>query len=217
MLRAAVDTFDGPEGARGCLLVLGAPTRTRTTAPIHDRLHALRCNSPELLRRRLERAVADREIPAGVDLDNIAAFYTAVGHGLAISARDGAQKHMLLAIVAPVGIAQDAVAVALENSHASIGAYVDELEARRDVVMRQLDGLPFGVPDGGWSLLLCVSDFGLTGESMSRRLLDQGVCATGMSGWGETRASEYIRFVFANEPPRRLRTLGERVRRALDG
>jgi len=154
MLRAAVDTFDGPEGARGCLLVLGAPTRTRTNAPIHDRLHALRCNSPELLRRRLERAVADREIPAGVDLDNIAAFYTAVGHGLAISARDGAQKHMLLAIVAPVGIAQDAVAVALENSHASIGAYADELEAWRDVVMRQLDGLPFGVPDGGWSLLL---------------------------------------------------------------
>ena len=102
-------------------------------------------------------------------------------------------------VVVPVGITQDAVAIALANSHASIGAYLDELEARRDVVVRQLDGLPFGVPDGGWSMLLRVSDFGLNGESMSRRLLDQGVCATGMSGWGDTRAGEYIGFVFAIE------------------
>ena len=118
-------------------------------------------------------------------------------------------------VVVPVGIAQDAVATALESSYRSIGGYVAELEARRDTVMRQLEGLPFGAPDGGWSLLLRVSDFGMDGETMSARLLEHGVCATAMTGWGETHAAQYIRFVFANEPARRLELLGARVREAV--
>ena len=118
-------------------------------------------------------------------------------------------------VVVPVGIAQDAVAIALERSHHSIAPYVAELQARRDAVVEQLAGLPVGVPDGGWSLLLRVSDFGIDGEIMARNLLDQGVCATAMTGWGETHSAQYIRFVFANEPVARLETLGDRVRAAL--
>ena len=118
-------------------------------------------------------------------------------------------------VVVPVGIAQDGVATALQNSRASIGGYVAELESRRDTVMRELEGLPFGVPDGGWSLLLRVSDFGIDGEQMSQRLLAHGVCATAMTGWGETHGAQYIRFVFANEPVHRLELLGARVRKAL--
>jgi N-succinyldiaminopimelate aminotransferase len=118
-------------------------------------------------------------------------------------------------VVVPVGIAQDAVAVALERSRETLAAYVGELERRRDTVLRTLDGLPVGVPGGGWSLLLRVSDFGLDGAEMSRRLLDHGVCATAMAGWGETHGAQYIRFVFANEPADRLSGLGPRVRAAL--
>ncbi len=118
-------------------------------------------------------------------------------------------------VVAPVGIAQDAVATALDNSRTSIHDYVAELQKRRDTVMRQLDGLPFGVPDGGWSLLLRVSDYGIDGETMAHRLLDHGVCATAMTGWGETHGAAYVRFVFANEPVQRLELLGARVRKAL--
>jgi aspartate/methionine/tyrosine aminotransferase len=118
-------------------------------------------------------------------------------------------------VVVPVGIAQDAVAIALERSHHTIAPYVAELQARRDAVVEQLAGLPLGVPDGGWSLLLRVSDFGIDGEIMARNLLDQGVCATAMTGWGETHSAQYIRFVFANEPVARLETLGDRVRAAL--
>jgi aspartate/methionine/tyrosine aminotransferase len=81
--------------------------------------------------------------------------------------------------------------------------------------MNQLEGLPFGAPDGGWSLLLRVSDFDIDGEAMSRRLLDHGVCATAMTGWGEAHRAQYIRFVFTNEPVQRLELLGARVRKAL--
>jgi hypothetical protein len=42
-----------------------------------------------------------------------------------------------------------------------------------------------------------------------------GVCATAMTGWGETHGAQYIRFVFANEPVQRLELLGARVREAL--
>jgi aspartate/methionine/tyrosine aminotransferase len=118
-------------------------------------------------------------------------------------------------VVVPVGIAQDAAATALDNSRETLPAYVAELQRRRDVMAAELRGLPFGLPAGGWSMLLRVSDFGLDGAAMSERLLDQDVCATGMAGWGVSHGAEFIRFVFANEPVERLRGLGARVRAAL--
>lgn len=118
-------------------------------------------------------------------------------------------------VVVPVGIAQDAVAVALERSAETLPPYVAELQRRRDVMLDELAGLPIGVPAGGWSMLLRVSDFGLDGAAMSDRLLTQGVCATGMRGWGMQHGEHYIRFVFANEPVERLAGLGSRVRMAL--
>jgi N-succinyldiaminopimelate aminotransferase len=118
-------------------------------------------------------------------------------------------------VVVPVGIAQDAAAIALERSATTLAPYVAQLQARRDTVLAQLQGLPVGRPAGGWSLLLQVSDYGIDGATMSERLLAQGVCATPMKGWGETHGEQYIRFVFANEPVDRLKTLGGRVRAAL--
>jgi N-succinyldiaminopimelate aminotransferase len=118
-------------------------------------------------------------------------------------------------VVVPVGIAQDAVATALEASTASLPAYIGELERRRDLALRELAGLPVGVPAGGWSLLLRVGDFGLDGEAMSQRLLGQRVCATAMTGWGEAHGKDFIRFVFSNEPAERLVGLGVKVRAAL--
>ena len=118
-------------------------------------------------------------------------------------------------VVVPVGIAQEAVAVALESSEETLPAYVGELERRRDVVVEELAGLPVGVPAGGWSLLLRVSDFGIDGAGMSERLLAREVAATAMDGWGEEHGGQYIRFVFANEPVDRLRGLGAKVRSAL--
>jgi aspartate/methionine/tyrosine aminotransferase len=118
-------------------------------------------------------------------------------------------------VVVPVGIAQNAAAIALERSASTLAPYISELEARRDTVLEELRDLPVGVPGGGWSLLLRVSDFGIDGALMSERLLQQGVCATAMQGWGEVHGAQYIRFVFANEPVARLRGLGIRVRAAL--
>jgi len=119
-------------------------------------------------------------------------------------------------VVVPVGIAQDAAAVALERSAATLPVFVAELQARRDAVIEELAGLPYGLPLGGWSMLLRVSDFGIDGATMSDRLLAEGVCATAMAGWGEEHGPQYIRFVYANEPVPRLKGLGAKVRAALE-
>jgi len=118
-------------------------------------------------------------------------------------------------VVVPVGIGQDAAALALERSVATLPAVVAELQARRDAMIEELAGLPCGLPRGGWSMLLRVSDFGIDGATMSERLLAEGVCATAMAGWGESHGPQYIRFVYANEPVPRLKGLGAKVRAAV--
>lgn len=120
-------------------------------------------------------------------------------------------------VVVPVGIAQEAVATALKHSSQDLPAYVMELQRRRDTVAQALHGLPFGMPAGGWSMLLRVSDFSLTGEQMTQLLFERGVCSTAMSGWGRHHGEDYVRFVFANEPVARLQRLGDAVRDALRG
>lgn len=99
MLRVSADTFLDTKGPRGCLLMLGAMNCTRANKDVHDLLRTMRQQIPELIRKRLERAVADGELPAGLDLAGVASFYTTVLNGLAIRARDGASPSALRAAV----------------------------------------------------------------------------------------------------------------------
>jgi len=56
---------------------------------------------------------------------------------------------------------------------------------------------------------------GLDPETAAQELLKKGkVATTPMKNWGSERAGAYLRFVFANEPIVRLRSLRERIRRA---
>jgi len=118
-------------------------------------------------------------------------------------------------VVVPVGIAQRAVAAALELPD-DVGGAVAEWERRRDALLTELDGLPVVRPAGGWSMLLHTAALGLSGADASKRLFDQaGVAATPMDGWGERHGSGWLRFVFANESVDRIRGCGARIREAL--
>ena len=118
-------------------------------------------------------------------------------------------------VVCQVGIAQQAVAVALEAGDADVEAASAELQARRDVLLAELDGLPAIPPHGGWSLLLDTVELGHDPAAASRLLFDEaGIAATPMLGWGG-EPDRYVRFVFANEPAARLRGAGARIRAAL--
>jgi len=118
-------------------------------------------------------------------------------------------------VVVPVGIAQTAAAVALEAGDEDVARATATWQARRDLILREMEGLPVRRPAGGWSLLVDGAPLGLTGAEMSRRLFDQArIAATPMEGWGEVNGAQLLRLVFANEPVERLRGIGDKARRA---
>jgi N-succinyldiaminopimelate aminotransferase len=120
-------------------------------------------------------------------------------------------------VVSQVGIAMEAAAIGLEASDSDVRAATAEWQRRRDLILRELEGIvPAIPPHGGWSLLLDCSGRGLDGERASRLMLERGgIAATPMTNWGGLNASRYLRFVFANEPCERLVGIGARVERAL--
>lgn len=118
------------------------------------------------------------------------------------------------------GFGQRGAAAALSASRDGgddgVAAAVAEWQARRDLILRELDGLPMVRPDGGWSLLVNASALGLKAPELARRLLQHGrIAATPMTEWGQQVAPEYVRLVFAAEPTERLTGIGERFRAAL--
>jgi aspartate/methionine/tyrosine aminotransferase len=114
------------------------------------------------------------------------------------------------------GFGQVGAHAALTAADDGVAAAVREWEARRDLIVAELDGIPLVVPDGGWSLLVDAAALGHDALRFSRRLLERGrIAATPMTAWGEEVAPRHVRLVFATEPLDRLRGIGERVRAAL--
>jgi AcrR family transcriptional regulator len=99
MLRAAAENFSRPDKPRGCIVVLDAMNGAPDHSGIREYLRGLRRQRQKLIRRRLERGVAQGDLPKGTDLAALASFYATVLDGLALQARDGASGKALLGIV----------------------------------------------------------------------------------------------------------------------
>jgi aspartate/methionine/tyrosine aminotransferase len=114
------------------------------------------------------------------------------------------------------GFAQLGAHAALTTRDNGVREAVVEWQARRDLILRELEGLPVVSPDGGWSLLLDANDLGMEAPDLSAALLERGrIAATPMTAWGKTVAPRYVRLVYSNEPLGRLHGIGERARAAL--
>jgi AcrR family transcriptional regulator len=99
MLRASVDVFGDPNGARGCLLMLGAMNVTRANGDAYERLRSARLQGLDAIRQRVRAGIAAGQLPSDLDANAVASFYSTVLHGLALRARDGASRSDLLAAV----------------------------------------------------------------------------------------------------------------------
>ncbi len=110
-----------------------------------------------------------------------------------------------------VSVSRRAAEAVLRGPQEHVASAVEELERRRDAIFAALPGWPLVRPAGGWSLLVDVSVLGATPAEASAAMLEAGVAATGMAGWGDSVAERYVRFVFSAEPVPRLLTLGERL------
>jgi aspartate/methionine/tyrosine aminotransferase len=120
-------------------------------------------------------------------------------------------------VVCQVGLAQAAVAAALDapDADADVDTATAEWRRRSDTVQRQLAAYPIVRPHGGWSLLIDTKPLGMTPDALSRLLFERAkVATTPMVGWGPN-GDHYLRIVYANEPVQRLADLGDRFRRAI--
>jgi AcrR family transcriptional regulator len=95
LLDAAVEAFCKRGKPRGCLLVLGAINSMAANKSVQDHLRSLRARRQKLIEQRLQRGVAEGELPSNLDLSALASFYTTVIDGLAIQARDGVSRKAL--------------------------------------------------------------------------------------------------------------------------
>jgi len=118
-------------------------------------------------------------------------------------------------VVCQTGISMQGVAAGLNATDDGLQAAIAVWQERRDVLLREFDGLPVIPPHGGWSLLLNAAFLGMTSQELTERLFKEAkIATTPMAGWGENAAS-YVRFVFSNEPKERLVGLGEKVKKVL--
>jgi AcrR family transcriptional regulator len=97
-LRASALSFTRPDRPAGCLVVLGALLASDANVNVCRELRASRAGNVAALRDRLERAVAEGELPESVDGEAVATFYATVQQGMSIQARDGASRETLLAV-----------------------------------------------------------------------------------------------------------------------
>jgi len=88
---------------RGCMVTLSS-VGSEGHAELGDLVRAARAVTLERLLERLDRAVADGEIPASTDLHALARFVQTLQSGMSILARDGASRAEL-EVVADVAMA----------------------------------------------------------------------------------------------------------------
>jgi AcrR family transcriptional regulator len=99
MLRDNAEIYADPDKPSGCLIVLGATTWTPRNAAVRTYLADLRRLTHDAIRARLERGVADGDVPADADLDALAGYFSTVLEGLSIQARDGASRESMMAVI----------------------------------------------------------------------------------------------------------------------
>jgi AcrR family transcriptional regulator len=99
MLLAAAESCCRTGKPRGCPLVLAAVNCTQANRGVQEHLRKLRSQRLILIRRRLERGVAEGDVPEGTDLRVLCSFFATVVDGLALQARDGASRSSLIATV----------------------------------------------------------------------------------------------------------------------
>lgn len=99
MLRSAAESFCRPGKPHGCMLVLGATNCAPSNKGPEDYLRTIRRRTPELIKQRLKRGIAEGELSPELDIVAIAAFYATIIHGLGVRAGDGASRTALIGAV----------------------------------------------------------------------------------------------------------------------
>lgn len=100
LLKGMVDSLTCPKSPHGCLYVQGALACGDDSEGMREELARRRTAGELALRKRLKKAKDDGELPASANPIELARFYSAVMHGMAVEAAGGAGRPALESIAA---------------------------------------------------------------------------------------------------------------------
>jgi hypothetical protein len=91
----AINMVMNPRHPDGCLLVQGALASGPLAATVRKELSLRRAGAEAAVRRRLERAIAEGDLPATVDAAKLARYIVTVLWGMSVQAAGGATRAQL--------------------------------------------------------------------------------------------------------------------------
>jgi AcrR family transcriptional regulator len=98
LVHSTADAFTASSDPAGCMISLAGTHAAPECDRIRDMMAAKRTMSEDAMRMRLEAGIAAGDVPADADTASIAAFFSTVFRGMAVQARDGANREQLLKI-----------------------------------------------------------------------------------------------------------------------
>jgi AcrR family transcriptional regulator len=99
LLRGGIDLVTDPENPHGCFMVQGALACGDTVDPIRREMVKRRAAGEAALRERLERALAEGDLPPDSVPADLARYVAILYHGLAVQAAGGATREELSRVV----------------------------------------------------------------------------------------------------------------------
>jgi AcrR family transcriptional regulator len=95
LLNGAVCTSTAPRQPQGCLTVHGALVSGKDADAIREELSLRRAAGEAAIRKRLQRARREGDLPSDADPADLARYITTVMHGMAVQAAGGASRAQL--------------------------------------------------------------------------------------------------------------------------
>jgi AcrR family transcriptional regulator len=99
LLRGAAELNTARRNPGGCLMVQGALACSEAADSIRQELIARRAVGEAALRRRLQRAKSEGDLPANVNSAKLARYIATVAYGMAVQAASGASRDQLQHVV----------------------------------------------------------------------------------------------------------------------
>ncbi len=100
ILRGAVDLCTRYSDHTGCFGVNGALACSETAEPVRQALIEARASGEAALRARFEQAKVEGDLPEAANCETLAAYIMAVLHGIAVQAKAGFPRELLMAVAA---------------------------------------------------------------------------------------------------------------------
>jgi len=98
LLNGAVELFTSPNNPAGCLLVQAALSCGEETDSLRKELAARRAANEALIRKRFQRAKAERDLPRDANAADLARYVVTVIRGMAVQSAGGAGRRELKSI-----------------------------------------------------------------------------------------------------------------------